>query len=159
MDKTIETLVRIANREFNGASFMGPAFLPCIKAFDLDTVKKTDTFEGYSVWQIALHVLYHKFAAIQHIGGASAIPKYQYEEVDWPKPKAPMDGVAWNRLIEELESMHQAWIAALTVFPMSRYNEIVPAWNCTIGQILEFVACHDMYHAAQIRNMGLKPAT
>lgn len=154
MDGTIATLIRIANTEFNGASLMGPAFLPCIKALSLDAVKRVDTFEGFSVWKVALHVLYHKYAAVQLIGSPERNLEYRYEETDWPNPPEPMDKASWDRLILELEGMHRAWIKALEAFPMSRYDELIPAWNCTIGQVLECIACHDMYHVAQIRNMG-----
>lgn len=156
MDGTIETLVRIANTEFSGASLMGSAFLPCIKSMSLEEVKRTDTFEGYSVLGITLHVLYHKYATIRLIQGSQGIPSYKYEEADWPKPPKSLGQASWDSLVSELGTMHEAWIKALKAFPMSRYEELVPAWNCTVGQVLECIACHDMYHVAQIRNMGLQ---
>ena len=51
--------------------------------------------------------------------------------------------------------MHARFIAALGRFPMSRWDELLPAWNCTVGQVLDCMACHDLYHVAQMRNMGL----
>ncbi len=158
MEGTIETLVRIANAEFSGASLMGPAFLPCVTSMSLDAVRSTDTFEGYSVWKIALHVLYHKYAAIRLIDSSRPTPAYRYEETDWPTPPQPLSQSSWESLLVELGAMHKAWIEALGAFPMSRYEELIPAWNCTIGQVLECIACHDMYHVAQIRNMGIRPA-
>lgn len=156
MDGRIETLIRIANAEFNGPSLMGQAFFPCIKALSLDMVTRADTFEGYSVWEIALHVLYHKYATIRLIKNSPEIPEYLYEETDWPTPGMKTDKSSWEKLLAEIKAMHETWIKALETFPMSRYNEPIPAWNCTVGQVLECIACHDMYHVAQIRNMGLR---
>lgn len=50
----------------------------------------------------------------------------------------------------------KAWLAALRDFPMSRWDEPIPAWSCTVGQILDCIVLHDLYHVAMIRNMGLK---
>jgi len=133
---------------------MGKAFLPCVEAIPFEDLTGTATYEGYTAWGVALHVLYHKWAAINLAGGKA--PAYNYEEADWPKLPAKPDKVAWTSLVEDLKVMQKAWLAALGAFPMSRWDESIPAWGCTVGQVMDCIALHDLYHAAMIRNMGLK---
>lgn len=155
MNQTIESLVRIADTEFAGPSLMGPAFLPCLKSIPAADAASTATYEGYSAWGVALHVLYHKWAAIRLAGWKGRIPAFAYEETDWPPVPADRSQAAWDRLHSELEAMHKTWIEALRAFPMERWDEVIPAWSCTVGQVLDCIALHDLYHIAQVRNMGL----
>ena len=154
MDQRLETLVRIASTEFDGPSLMGPAFLSCVEAVPFEELTEDATYEGYSVWGVALHVLYHKWAAIKLAGGDA--PRYSYEEADWPKLPTKPDKTAWTNLIQDLKTMQKAWLTALRKFPMSRWEEAIPEWGCTVGQVIDCIVLHDLYHAAMIRNMGLK---
>ena len=155
MDAKLESLIRIARTEFDGPSLMGPAFLPCIASIPYEEAAREDTYEGYSVWGVALHVLYHKYAAIKLAGGAVSASAYPYEEADWPRLPAERTRQAWERLLAELAAMQAAWLTALGGFPMTRWDEAIPAWGYTVGQVLDCIALHDLYHAAQIRNMGI----
>lgn len=155
MDAKLESLTRIARTEFDGPSLMGAAFLPCLASIPFEDVARGDTYEGYSVWGVALHVLYHKYAAIKLAGGAIPATAYPYEEADWPSLPAHLTKQAWEKLLAELAAMQTAWLAALGAFPMARWDEAIPAWGCTVGQVLDCIVLHDLYHVAQIRNMGL----
>jgi hypothetical protein len=59
-------------------------------------------------------------------------------------------------LLSDLEVVHRAYLRALETFPAERWSEELPQWRCTIGDVLQCIATHDVYHLAQIRNMGLK---
>ena len=154
MDRSMAALVRIASTEFDGPSLMGKAFLPCLESVPFEELASTSTYEGYSVWGTALHVLYHKWAAIRLAGGKA--PDYAYEEADWPSLPPKPDKAAWNRLLADLKAMQKAWLAALETFPMERWDETIPAWGCTVGQVLDCIVLHDLYHVAMIRNMGIR---
>ena len=155
MDARLESLIRIARAEFDGPSLMGSAFLPCLASIPFEEVAREDTYEGYTVWGVALHVLYHKYAAAKLAGGEVPASAYPYEEADWPSLPAERTWQAWERLLAELGGMQAAWLAALGDFPMNRWDEAIPAWGCTVGQVLDCIVLHDLYHVAQIRNMGI----
>lgn len=155
MDKAIETLVRITEREWNGRSLMGKPFLPCVRELPLEVARDTATYEGYSAWAVCLHVLYHKWAMLPVMGAEAPKELFPYEEADWPKPAGTQDA-AWSRLLELLEKTHAAYVKALSALPPARLGEEIPAWKCSIGDALETMCLHDIYHVVQIRNMGLK---
>jgi len=155
MDARLESLIRIAETEFDGPSLMGLAFLPCLASIPFEEVAREDTYEGYTVWGVALHVLYHKYAAAKLAGGAIPATAYPYEEADWPSLPDDRGKAAWDNLLVQLATMQKAWISALGAFPMTRWDEAIPAWGCTVGQVLDCIVLHDLYHVAQVRNMGL----
>ncbi|MDA8409334.1 MAG: hypothetical protein M0001_02960 [Treponema sp.] len=156
MDKSIETLLRITKTEWDGRSLMGKAFLPYVKGLPLDTVRSTATYEGYSVWGIALHVLYHKWAMLPIMGGSPRPELYPFEQADWPALPAKQDESAWKELLALLEKAHAAYIETLAAMPASKLGDSIAAWQCTVAEALETMCHHDLYHVVQIRNMGLK---
>jgi hypothetical protein len=155
MDRTIETIARIAQTEFDGASLMGVPFMPYIKSQSLENARSTRTTEGYSIWGITLHVLYHKYLATQLLGEPGGLDPFPYEEADWPTVPKNAGQAEWNKLLTDLAVVHGRFIEALRHFSMERWDESLPQWNCTIGQVLDCMACHDLYHVVQMRNMQL----
>jgi hypothetical protein len=156
MESVMDSMVRITKAEFDGRSLMGKPFLPTIRGMPPGLAASCETYEGYSVWAIALHVLYHKYLTIKLLGGETGLEPFPYEEADWPKPPSNKSAAAWERLLGELETVQAAYVKALVSFDMKRWKEDVPAWNCTVGDVIETMAGHDLYHVVQIRNMGLK---
>jgi uncharacterized damage-inducible protein DinB len=156
MNRPIEMLLEIAKTEFDGRSLMGTALMPYLRSLPLETVKSTGTCEGYSVWAIALHVLFHKHVTIKLLGGTTGLEPFPYQEADWPQVPARQDDAAWRRLLQELEIVHGQFLKAMEDHGAAKWNQELPQWKCTMGQVLECMACHDLYHVAQIRNMGLK---
>ena len=156
MQKPIEMLAEIANNEFKGPSLHGKALLPCLESLPLATVTSTDTYEKYSVWGIALHALFEKHATIKLLGGKVALDPFPYEEATWPKVPPKQDEAAWKRLLDELRVTHDAFVKALEAQGEAKWTQDLPQWKCTVGQVLQCLATHDLYHVAQIRNMGLK---
>src|SRR5512145_2275367 len=128
MDKAIETLVRITEREWNGTSLMGKPFLAYVKELRLEVVRDTATYEGYSVWAICLHVLYHKWATLPVMGAAAQRELFPYEEADWPKPSGTQDAAAWSRLLDLLERTHGSYVKALSAMSPARLGEEIPTW-------------------------------
>jgi hypothetical protein len=156
MDKAIETLISVTKTEFDGRSLMGKPFLPYVKSLPLEVVRSNESYEGYSVWGITLHVLYHKWATIPIMGGEAQSELYPYEQADWPKTPARQDAPAWAELLARLEQTQAAYLDALASMKSERMAEEIPAWKCSLRQALECMAVHDLYHVVQIRNMGLK---
>ncbi|MEI6388403.1 MAG: DinB family protein [Spirochaetota bacterium] len=156
MDTTIETLLRMTKTEWDGKSLMGKPLLPTLRDLPLDTVRNVATYEGYSAWGIALHVLYHKWAMLAVMGGAPRPELYPYEQADWPKPPATQDEASWKELLALLEKVHAAYVATLAAMSPAKLGDEIAAWKCSVCDALETMSHHDLYHVVQIRNMGLK---
>lgn len=156
MEMAIEVLIDITKTEFDGPSLMGKPFLPYVESLPLDVVRSNETYEGYSVWGITLHVLYHKWATLPIMGGSARPDLYPYEQADWPKMPAKQDAAAWAELLAKLGKTQKAYLETLKAMRSEKLDEDIAAWKCDVRQALECMACHDLYHVVQIRNMGLK---
>jgi hypothetical protein len=156
LDRAIETLGNITKTEFDGPSLMGKPFLPYVRSLPLEVVKNNETYEGYSVWGITLHVLFHKWAMLPILGGNARPELYPYEQADWPRLPARQDSEGWAELLSKLEKTQAAYLETLVAMKPERMADWIEAWKCTVRQAAECMGYHDLYHVVQIRNMGLK---
>ncbi len=103
MNKAFDYLLRLGDAEFSGQSFNGPSLIETLKSLSVSEAASTDTYEGYSAWGAALHVLYYK-----HLVGRALnadLPKYNHEENGWPSLPDDRSEESYNAMITELESL------------------------------------------------------
>jgi len=148
-----EMIISIANQEFAGPSLNGPALIETLRSLAPEEAASTDTYEGYSAWGVALHVLYFKHLVASELG--AEVPPYNYEPVGFPKQPAETSRAAWDTLIGELELTHAGLIAAVEGASEERLNEIHESWKMPVWNSLMWAISHDTNHTAQIRSMGL----
>ncbi len=148
MNKTIELFVDLTDREFDGQSFNGPSLMRTLRSLSLEQAVAKKTHEDYKAWSIVLHLGYWKqFLAVQLSGKDGAVSPVPHEEKDWPSLPPELS----------LEAVHRFYMDALRSFPPDRLDEELEAWECPFG--IAWMATHDTYHVAQIRNMGLENLT
>jgi hypothetical protein len=152
MDQSLEYLVWLANTEFGGGSLNGPALLETLESLPLQEALSTDTYEGYSAWGVALHVLYFKYLVGRELG--AKMPDYAYEEKGWPALPTDPDAEGYASMIAELKAFHEGVVTAVTAAPQ-KLGEPMPGWKMSIGKAFAWLVAHDTNHNTQIRNMGL----
>jgi uncharacterized damage-inducible protein DinB len=153
MDKGTQLLVDLANQECLKGSLNGPSLLETLRSLGPKEAVSTDTYEGYSAWTVALHVLYLKHLVGRALAGK--FPKYEYEETDFPKSPAKPTKDAWEKVIADIEKAHRALINAVKNAPEGKLDEKFPAWKMPFGKAVAWLVSHDVAHNGQIRNMGL----
>ena len=86
----LSMLIGLAEAEYHGGSFNGPNLVKTLASLTLDQATTTDTYEGYSVWSIVLHLMYWKYEMAKLLGKA-APEDFPYEATNWPPvpPKWP----------------------------------------------------------------------
>jgi uncharacterized damage-inducible protein DinB len=156
MDKAIELLTQLTEAEFDEQSFNGLPLMETLRKLTLDQVTTKDTYEGYTVWGIVLHLIYWKYFLGKQLGGTGGFDSFPYEEKDWPPLPEELSKSSWEKTLQELESAHRSYIEALKRFPSDRLEEEIKEWRCSCGKACAWMSTHDTYHTAQIRNMGLK---
>lgn len=154
MDKRKELLIKMTETEFDGRSFNAPPMRKLLSTLPFTQVIRTDTFENYSVWSVALHCMYWKFDLADKLG-AQKTP-FGYEEKNFPALPDPADENAWKLTLESSISLHRRYIQTLTDFPDNKLDTIMPGWKCPYIDAIAWMATHDTYHVAQIRNMGIE---
>jgi hypothetical protein len=154
MDTGIRLLVDLSNQECIGDSLNGPSLIQTLRSLSPEEAASTDTYEGYSAWSIALHVLYLKHMVSLELG--AEVPEYDYEKTDFPKPPARVSREAWEKVIADNEAVHRGFVEALGKASPEKLASTFRAWKIPLGKAAAWVVSHDINHNGQIRNMGLE---
>ena len=146
-------MIDLSNQECVGGSFNGPALLETLRALSPEEAASTETYEGYSAWSVALHVLYYKHMIAEALD--AKLPAYEYEKTNFPgipdSPAVP----AWQKVIEDNERTHKGFIDALAAASDDQLEATFAPWKVPLGTAVAWVISHDTNHNTQIRNMGL----
>ncbi len=154
MNSDLALIIEITEREYRGMSFNAPPLRKMLDKLTLDEVTSTDTYEGYSVWGIVLHVLFWKYQLAAWLE-APGLPDFPYQKANWPALPEIRSQEAWEKTLAMLDECHNAYVAALRALPAGKLNEKMQ-FNCSWADAVAWMTTHDTYHIAQIRNMGLK---
>jgi uncharacterized damage-inducible protein DinB len=148
-----EMIVTLANQECLTGSWNGPALIETLRSISPEEAASTDTYEGYSAWSVALHVLQFKHVVATGLG--AEVPAYVYEKVDFPSPPENQSRAAWDTVINELEAVHKGLMDAVNTASEARLNELHEKWKVPVWESMMWSISHDTNHNGQIRNMGL----
>jgi uncharacterized damage-inducible protein DinB len=146
-------MVWIADGEFRGPSFNGPSLIETLRSLSAEEAASTETYEGYSAWGVALHVLYYKYRLGKVLG--AEMPAYRYDENGWPSLPDTPDDDAYEAMIRDLEAFHDAVRGTFKTADSDKLEEPMPSWKVSLGKSFAWLVAHDANHNAQIRNMGL----
>lgn len=155
MNSDLAMIIDITEKEYHGGSFNGPSLRTMLDGLTLDEVTSTDTYEGYSVWGIVLHLLNWKQQWAEWLD-APGLPDYPFPKENWPVlPENPTQE-AWEETLALMDSVHAAYVAALRDLPPGKLEEKIEVWDFSWAEAIAWMTTHDTYHIAQIRSMGLR---
>ena len=132
MDIGIKLLTDLSNQECVEGSFNGPALLETLRSLTPEEAASTDTYEGYSAWSVALHVLYFKHMIAAELG--ATLPAYDYEKTDFPAASGDISAAAWEKVIADNEATHRGFIEALSEAPAAKLEAIYGPWKVPLGK-------------------------
>ena len=155
MNEQTELIYEMTEREYDGNPFNGPSLMKTLSGLTTDQVYNEKTTESYSVFGIVLHLLYWKYSLCVMVGGTGGFEKFPYPKKDWPEVPQEKTGEEWSLLLENLGRTHRAYMATLEELQEDRLPEELPDWKCSTLTAISWMATHDLYHTAQIRNMGV----
>jgi uncharacterized damage-inducible protein DinB len=153
MDQRLEDLAWLTDQEFQGMSFNSASLVATLRTISPEQAASTDTYEGFSVWRIVLHLAYWKYFMVKILGGNAG--EFPYTERNWPEPPDTIDDRTWEETIEYLEEIHVKYIATLDNLDPSKLDEEYTPYETPYWKLITWMASHDLFHGAQIRNMGV----
>lgn len=160
MDPRLELIHNQTEREFRGHTFNGKSLMETCRPLTAGQAFDTKTYEGFSAWDNLAHCVYFKFVLLRHLGGAGPVEPYPWKEGSFPPaPETPTPvatEASWRASLDYAEAVHDAYQHTLETLDGGRLSEAFDLWECTLGDAIVWVATHDTYHTAQIRNMGLE---
>jgi len=154
-------LITQSEEAFRGNAWHGPSVWPTLTKLHWEEALAPSPFEGYTAWGVVLHMAYWKHLATVRLakasGGAVSSPGRLFRgPADWPLVPDPASGPGWLEDLVQLDLVHRRWVAALEAFPDDLWDQAVNARGRTVASTAFGVPAHDLYHIAQIRNMGVK---
>jgi len=104
-----------------------------------------------SIWELALHIAYWKYAVRRRISGRQG-PRFPRAPANWPSLPAPADAAAWDADRVVLRTEHDLLLAAVAAVPPHRLGDRpAGAKKWTYGELIAGIAQHDAYHTGQIQ--------
>jgi hypothetical protein len=105
----------------------------------------------HSIWALALHVAYWKYAVRRHLE-PTEIPRFPRSPANWPAVPAPAGEAAWRTDRALLQEEHRLFLRAVATFPPARLHRRPPGGKrWTYGELIIGILAHDAYHAGQIQ--------
>jgi uncharacterized damage-inducible protein DinB len=104
-----------------------------------------------SIWELALHVAYWKYAVRRRISGGGG-PAFPRSPANFPAQPARPTPAAWAADRRVLEQEHRLLLEAMARVPaahLGRRPRGARKW--TFGELLTGIALHDAYHTGQIQ--------
>ena len=149
---------------FYGPALHGPALLPSLKSLKGEQMF-WQTLCGDKVmgaWQIALHTAYWKhFTTLrlhEHLGIDELKSLHRFELEDWAVQTPEACEADWQDCLEGLILEHEALVAAVKLL-VTRTPQSLTLVEAKSGlswaQYVYGMAAHDVYHTAQLRNIGI----
>jgi uncharacterized damage-inducible protein DinB len=135
-------------RAFEGGAWHGDSLFEILEGVTAAQAARP-VARAHSIWELVLHIAAWDGAVRRRLGG-SAVALSEAE--NFP-PVADASEAAWRKTLAEMRRVHEELVAAVTAYPDSRLDDIVPGkegTHYTFYYMLHGVAQHELYHAGQI---------
>lgn len=143
-------LLDLMDEGFDKTAWHGPSLLSAVRGLTAEQAAWRPAPGRNSVWQIVLHCAYWKHRVHQRVAPATAEP-FPRDGKDWPEPPSEVSVAAWKADVDLLKSTHAALRSAVAGLRPSELGRPGPGQKRTRMENLMGIACHDLYHAGQIR--------
>lgn len=146
----LSTLIAAVETNFRGRGWHGPSLLGSLRGIAAATALKQPAGFGHSIWALALHAAYWKYAVRRRFVPGS--PGFPREPSNWPRAASPPSDKAWKEDLRLLKREHAMLVEAASTFDPRRLNEVPPGGRTwTFAELLAGAAAHDVYHTGQIQ--------
>ena len=154
MDELKRLFLAMIDEAFDQDAWYGPNLWNTLKGLSLEQATYTSTYEGYSAWKVVLHCAYWKWDTRKNLCG-HPIPEFPRGPEDWPRPAEDRSLASWKADLEFLREEHRLLRECIQEFPEEKLLRIDERHHYPFARHLYGIASHDVYHTAQIRNMGI----
>lgn len=143
-------LLDLMDEGFDKTAWHGPSLLSAVRGLSAEEAAWKPGSGRNSAWQIVLHCAYWKHRVHRRVAPATAEP-FPRERKDWPALPSEVSAAAWKADIDLLKSTHAALRSAVAALRPSELQRPGPGQKRMRMENLVGIACHDLYHAGQIR--------
>ncbi len=154
MEETRQLLLGAIDDAFDGEGWHGPTLLGTIRGLSFEQICRPSAYEGITVWQVALHCAYWKWEVRRRVSEEDTDSFRRIPE-DWPDLPEARSAADWEADLALLIEEHYLLREAVGLFPMEKLGRVEGGNRFPYRKYIYGAAAHDVYHTAQIRNMGV----
>lgn len=137
-----EVMVETIDRAFDHRSWHGPNLTNALHGVSFRLAAKSFG-KRKTIWQQARHAAYWKRRTLLKLGGDFDL---RFPLVNWTPTPRPSESL-WRAEMKSLRELHAALRKIVVAMPESKLR------SPQVRFMLEGIAGHDIYHAAQIKSL------
>lgn len=152
-DPRLDEILRMLDPETGERLWFGGAGpLGCLRGVSAEQASWRPTPDRHSIWELALHIAYWKYAVRRVIEGGSK-GGFPRSPSNWPQAPEPAGDPAWKADRALLRSEHGRLVSTTRSLEAGRLDEQAPGGTYRLADLLHGVVMHDTYHVGQIQLM------
>jgi uncharacterized damage-inducible protein DinB len=145
----IRLLLALLDEAYDRPGWHGPNLRGALRGLAADKAAWEPAPGRNSVWQLALHCAYWKYAVCRRLTGAGVRGSFPRRPSNWPALPVRCDAASWKQDLALLDEQHRLLREAVASFSAGRLSE--RRGTSTAARLIYGIAAHDLYHAGQIR--------
>jgi uncharacterized damage-inducible protein DinB len=151
MDRTVRLILRTLQPPRGRAWHGGPTPVAALRGVSAAEARRRPRAGRHSIWELALHVAYWKYAVRRRLTGA-APGGFPRSPANWPAVPARPGEAAWRRDRALLVREHRLLLDAVARLDAKRLGRRpVRGERWTLEEEVIGILAHDVYHAGQIQ--------
>jgi uncharacterized damage-inducible protein DinB len=150
----LELLTALVRESYDRTAWHGPNLRAALQGVDARTAFRRPAEGRHSIWELALHTAYWQWAVVRRLTGDRAPFDVRPRGSDFPKGPASEEEAtdeAWRADLKLLARQHARLVDAIAGLDPRKLHAKTPGSRQTPALMLRGVACHNLYHAGQIR--------
>lgn len=147
---TISELLFLYDQSFTGRAWHGPTLWGSLRGLDAAGALLRPAPGRHNPWELVLHCAYWKWTIRRRLTGDETLV-FPRAGTNFPLLPDVPDDQAWRRDRELLRREHRALRDVIAALRPSRLGRRAGRSRWTVRESVVGIACHDVYHAGQIR--------
>ncbi|MFZ5784920.1 MAG: DinB family protein [Acidobacteriota bacterium] len=146
---SVAVFLALLDEAYDRPAWHGPNLRGALRGLPAAMAALTPRGGRNSIWAIALHCAYWKYAVRRQLTGEGARGSFPRRGSNWLPLPSPADAAAWKADLALLDEQHRLLRAAVTALDPGILGERRGAH--TLARLVAGIAAHDLYHAGQVR--------
>jgi uncharacterized damage-inducible protein DinB len=150
MDAQLSLLLRLFDEGYDHKAWHGPNLLGAVRRLSSDEAAWRPAEDRHSVWEIAVHCAYWKYAVRRRILGLKR-GSFVQKGSNWFPRLDDLTEDRWKSDLRLLADEHHQLREAILGLRPSRLKQVTPGSTMRLDRLIYGIAAHDIYHAGQIQ--------
>lgn len=146
---SVAILLDLVDEAYDRPAWHGPNLRGALRGLAAASAVRTPAGGRNSIWAIALHCAYWKYAVRRKITGEGARGSFPRKGSNWLPLPSLADAAAWKADLRLLDEQHRLLRAAVAALDPGVLGE--RRGTHTVARLVAGIAAHDLYHAGQVR--------